>query len=68
MKRWNTKHNKNLKNEDIDDFLEDIVEVCKRHKLTISHEDAHGAFKIESFNKYNIAWIKNAFDSTEDSE
>jgi hypothetical protein len=30
----------------------------------ISHEDAHGAFKIGMFGYYNIEWLMNAIDNT----
>jgi hypothetical protein len=27
-------------------FLLEIIEVCKKHNLSIGHEDGHGAFLI----------------------
>lgn len=41
-------------------FLKDVDEVCKKHNLSISHEDGHGAFLIERYNKNNIEWLFNA--------
>jgi hypothetical protein len=41
-------------------FLEDIDLVCKKHDLSISHEDFHGAFIIEEYDEYNIRWLFNA--------
>ena len=46
--------------EDMKKFLEDIDEVCKKHNLSISHEDYMGAFLIEEYNKDNIEWLFNA--------
>ena len=41
-------------------FLDDIIEVCKKHGLSISHEDCHGAFCIEEYCEENIEWLRNA--------
>lgn len=41
-------------------FLSEIEEVCKRHGLSISHEDGHGSFIIEKFDPYNISWLNDA--------
>jgi hypothetical protein len=27
-------------------FLKDLIEVCKKHNLSISHEDSHGGFLV----------------------
>lgn len=44
----------------IKDFLEDVVSLCKKHNLTISHEDGHGAFIIEEYDKFNLEWLHQA--------
>lgn len=41
-------------------FLDDIHEVCKKHNLSISHEDGHGSFIIEEYDEWNIKWLFNA--------
>lgn len=41
-------------------FLEDIDEVCKKHNLSISHEDGHGSFVIEEYKEWNIKWLFGA--------
>ena len=64
MKRWCNKKSENIENIKIDDFLKDIIKVCVKHKLTISHEDSHGGFEIEKFNADNIDWLNNASDNT----
>ena len=46
-------------------FLDDIIEVYKKHGITIGHEDPHGAFE---FNEYqgedddNVKWITQALE------
>jgi hypothetical protein len=34
--------------------------VCRRHGLSLSHEDCHGAFIVENYSKDNIEWLKDA--------
>jgi hypothetical protein len=41
-------------------FLSDIVEICKKHNLSISHEDDQGAFIIERYCEHNVAWLLDA--------
>lgn len=41
-------------------FLNEINEVYKKHNLSISHEDYHGAFQIEKYSEDNYEWLSNA--------
>ena len=45
-------------------FLAELAEVCRRHNLSLSHEDTEGAFRVQSFDECNIDWLKAAFDET----
>lgn len=49
-------------------FLNEIVEVCKRHGLSISHEDYHGAFIIERYCEDNIEWLTSAHKNYQKKE
>ncbi len=42
------------------EFYQDIEDVCKKHNLSISHEDAYGSFEIEKFDEQNILWLKGS--------
>lgn len=44
----------------VEEFLQEIEEVCRKHNMSISHEDGHGAFIIERFDEFNIKWLKEA--------
>lgn len=44
----------------LEDFFNEIEEVCKKHNFSISHEDVHGAFLINKFTPENIEWLKDA--------
>lgn len=63
MERWDkTKGERGdfTENVAVDRFIEEIIEVCKRHNLSISHEDGHGAFLIEEQDEHNFGWLRNA--------
>lgn len=45
---------------EIINFINDIKQVCLKHNLSISHEDGHGSFIIESYNEDNIDWLNTA--------
>lgn len=49
---------------EVKEFIKEIVEVCKKHNLSISHEDCHGGFEIENYDEYNIKWFSAASDLT----
>ena len=44
----------------IDNFMKEILDVCKKHGLSISHEDGHGNFIIEEYSDNYSEWFKNA--------
>lgn len=46
--------------EEVEKFLEDIIQVCERHGFSFSHQDSQGAFIIEEFDDNNIKWLKAA--------
>lgn len=45
-------------------FINDIIKVYKKHNLSLSHQDRHGAFEIEEYSKYNVSWLNDADDET----
>jgi len=45
---------------EVEAFLTDIFAVCRKHQLSIAHEDGHGAFLIEEFKEYNLEWLDEA--------
>ena len=47
------------------EFMLEIAEVCKKHNLSIAHEDGHGCFIIEKYNDDNIQSLFNAFKEYE---
>ena len=43
--------------KEMENFLNDIKMICKKHNLSISHEDYHGTFLIEEYNEDNVEWL-----------
>lgn len=41
-------------------FIDDIVEVYKKHGLCISHEDHHGSFLVQELDDFHIEWLRYA--------
>ena len=65
MSRWDINNNEQVaETPEVDAFIADIVEVCKKHNMSIGHEDGHGSFIIEKFCKFNIAWLQKASTET----
>jgi hypothetical protein len=44
----------------IRDFLDEISKVCIKYGLSLSHEDTHGAFEVEIYNKDLNNWLQAA--------
>lgn len=43
---------------DILAFLDEIADVCRRHDMTLGHEDSHGTFLVERDG--NTTWLLQA--------
>lgn len=61
QERWDIEKGKEVADKRIDDFLQEIASVCKRHGFSISHEDEHGAFVIEAYDEAKIEWLMGAY-------
>jgi hypothetical protein len=52
MERWNNKlPYECIENVKVDEFIEDIIKVCRKHKHCIYHQDMHGAVKVWNIDK-----------------
>ena len=66
MKRWKNAAGGDIENPAIDAFIEAVIEVCRTHGFSISHEDHHGAFNICRADEFNFDWLRNAADGTDE--
>ena len=41
-------------------FLADIIEIYRKHGLSLGHEDEHGAFVVEPLADINVSWLNDA--------
>ncbi len=68
MKRWHTTLHKKVEIPRADafiaDIIADIIAVCKRHRLWLSHEDNQGAFEITDIRE--DGWLEAAHWCIED--
>ena len=53
-----------MRDRTTEDFLSEIIDVCKKHNKSISHEDGYGAFIIEGYDDFNIEWLREAYDES----
>jgi hypothetical protein len=61
---WPYKYVGDVENAAVDAFLAEVVEVCRKHGMSISHEDGHGSFEIVAFSDENAEWLMAAADKT----
>jgi sugar phosphate isomerase/epimerase len=59
MQRWHKEKSVRLEDPAVDAFLEEVIEVCKKHGMCIGHEDGHGAFLVER-GDWTFEWLLNA--------
>ncbi|KKL19657.1 hypothetical protein LCGC14_2463290 [marine sediment metagenome] len=43
-------------------FLNDLATVCRKHQMSLSHEDEHGAFQVEGYDTQLTEWLLSAHD------
>ena len=57
-----------MRSQRVKSFIDEIISVCKKHGLSISHEDDHGSFIITKFNASYAKWLENASEEEEEKE
>jgi len=65
--RWDrTKGDKTSNAWDVDSFLAEINEVCRKYNMCIGHEDTHGAFIVFRGYDQDVAdWLSDAMIGVE---
>lgn len=64
MKRWNSNKREHVENPKVDAFLAEVWEICRKHGMSIGHEDGHGSFIIQPLDAKNQQWLFEAADET----
>jgi hypothetical protein len=59
-KRWVKGRGKLDEVVEVDAFLSEIEVVCRKHNLSISQPDDHGAFIVEKLNVNSLNWLLEA--------
>ena len=62
MERWIKAQDDFGEKPEIDAFLMELAAVCKKHGMSIGHEDGHGSFLVHALSDENIEWLLNASD------
>ncbi len=57
---WNGKEE--VESPEVDSFLDEIESVCRKHKMSIGHEDSQGAFIVFPFSVPYIKWLRDCHD------
>ncbi len=61
MESWEHHTEKHIKTPPkIKAFIEDVIAVCKKHNMSIGHEDGHGGFEIQQYDEFYTEWLQNA--------
>jgi hypothetical protein len=61
MSRWDCATNSDVDDAAVEAFIDELVEVCRRHNMVLGHEDKHGAFEVERiFTEDRANWLRAA--------
>lgn len=64
MKRWNNALSEFAETPKVDAFLQEIAEVCRKHQMSLAHEDRQGSFIVNTYHSVDIDWLMAADDHT----
>lgn len=66
MERYNRNTKTSAANPKVEKFIDELIAVCKKHGLSLSHEDTQGAFIVEPYSDSNIQWLNDASTNLEE--
>lgn len=52
--------------QDAKKFIGELIAVCKKHGLSLSHEDHQGSFLVVNYSKEKAEWLRQAYDARKD--
>ena len=62
MLYWDGALDHDVEDPRVDRFMADIEAVCRKHGLSISHEDCGVGFFVEEFDEDSIFWLASNLD------
>ena len=65
-KYWSATKQKFVQNKKLDEFLDELAELCDEYGYCIEHEDLHGGFIISRGTDHS--WIMAATDNTQEKK
>lgn len=66
MKRWDEMAGDLVEDPRVDAFLAEIQDVCRKHGMSLGHEDEHGAFRVVlSVDEHHLKWLFEALIARE---
>lgn len=70
LKRWNRDKTRFVTSpSEVDNFLRELIDLCNKHNMSLSHQDSHGAFIVvkQPPNDKRIKWLLDADFSENDN-
>lgn len=64
IQRWVMRKQATAVCPEIDEFINDVLHVCRKHGLSIEHEDMNGGFLVTAYNDDAARWLLDAADAT----
>lgn len=64
LQRWGVAQGRYVESPKVDAFLQEVIEVCAKHGLSLTHEDGQGAFGVIELDEDAINWLRQAHDCT----
>lgn len=60
MIRYDIATKSDVENPDVDKFVEELIDVCHKYGMCLSHEDLQGSFIVRNLDDNFIAWLRHA--------
>lgn len=60
MKRWNYLKKESIESEHIDEFLNEISDVCGVYGLSFYYDEVRGCYIVEEYDSHNIKTLLTA--------
>lgn len=66
LKHWNPNKQGYVENPRIDAFIQDIIAVCKKHRLSLTNEETGAGYVVRPYDETVNLYLVEAWDQTEE--